>query len=107
MIQKQKKSEGEQQTKRRGERSAAVDPQTGGSPSKHAKQQPARRQTNNHALRHTHTNMRVSMEVNVHSYAATDETDTGKQSLSARKGRLVNDIQNQKGEAKRAHSQVE
>lgn len=86
-----------------GERSAAVDPQTGGSPSKHAKQQPARRQTNNHALRLTHTNMRVSTEVNVH----TDETDTGKQSLSARNGRLVNDIQNQKGEAKRAQSQVE
>lgn len=51
--------------------------------------------------------MRVSTEVNVHSYAATDETDTGKQSLSARNGRLVNDIQNQKGEAKRAQSQVE
>lgn len=42
----------------------------------------------------------------MHSYAATGEIDTDKQSIAARKGRLVNDIQNQKGAGGLMHARA-
>lgn len=96
MIEKQKKGEGKRQTERREGKKGCRRLSDGREPEQ------TRKNNNLHVDKQIitradlHTDMRASTEVHMHSYAATGEIDTDKQSIAARKGRFVNDIQNQK-----------